>query len=164
MVILTIFRPEGQFSHWDTLNSDFGAKNGTGPMWGIVTILRRFHINFCIRIFKYSVNFDLGVTRIWAISAKKCYLEAYFNDYCFQNSPMIQYHDLYYKNCGLKYIEQILDFRTKKLRFGGLKAQFDVKNAHFRGLLAKIGSLRPILALRFTHDLFFMFCAMESVV
>ena len=38
----------------------------------------------------------------------------------------------------------------RKVDFKGLKGQFSVKKANFRGLIAKIGSLRPILAYR-TH-------------
>ena len=34
----------------------------------------------------------------------------------------------------------------RKLNFGGLKGQFDVRKANFRGLIAKIGHYRPILA------------------
>ena len=40
----------------------------------------------------------------------------------------------------------ILELR--KIGFRGLKGQFDVKKANFRGLIAKIGNLRPILAYR----------------
>ena len=38
----------------------------------------------------------------------------------------------------------------KEVDFRGLKGQFDVKKANFRGLIAKIGHFRPILASR-TH-------------
>ena len=34
----------------------------------------------------------------------------------------------------------------RKLDFRDLKGQFDVKKANFRGLIAEIGYLRPILA------------------
>ena len=44
------------------------------------------------------------------------------------------------------YVGGILEFR--KSDFRGLKGQFDVKKANFRGLVAKIGYLRPILASR----------------
>ena len=33
-----------------------------------------------------------------------------------------------------------------KLEFSGLKGQFDVKKVNFRGLIAKTGHYRPILA------------------
>ena len=36
----------------------------------------------------------------------------------------------------------------RKLNFGGLKGQFDVKKANFRGLIAKTGHYRPILTTR----------------
>ena len=48
----------------------------------------------------------------------------------------------------MKYIKGILELR--KLDFGGLKGQFDVKNANFRGLILKISYFRPILTSR-TH-------------
>ena len=38
----------------------------------------------------------------------------------------------------------------RKVDFRGLKGQFDVKKTNFRGLTAKIGSLRPILTPK-TH-------------
>ena len=38
----------------------------------------------------------------------------------------------------------------RKIGFRGLKGQFDVKKANFRGLIAKIGCLRPMLPYR-TH-------------
>ena len=45
-------------------------------------------------------------------------------------------------------LEGVLEF--KKLDFRGLQGQFDVKNANFRGLIAKISHFRRILASR-TH-------------
>ena len=48
--------------------------------------------------------------------------------------------------CGLRYVGGIL--QPRKLDFRGLKGQFDVKRANFRGLTAKIGYLRPILTSR----------------
>ena len=39
----------------------------------------------------------------------------------------------------------------RKIDFRGLIGQFDVKMANFRGLIAKIGHLRPILISR-THQ------------
>ena len=57
---------------------------------------------------------------------------------------MTHFHDFCHGNCGLRYIGEILELR--KLDFGGLKLHFDIDKAHFRGLLAKIGYVRPILA------------------
>ena len=52
----------------------------------------------------------------------------------------------------------------RKLDFRGLIGQFDVKMANFRGLIAKIGHLRPILTSR-THQLpIFMDYAMGIVL
>ena len=61
---------------------------------------------------------------------------------------MTHFHGIFHGNCALKYVGGILELR--KLDFRGLKSQFNVKNANFRGLIAKIGHLRPILASR-TH-------------
>ena len=36
----------------------------------------------------------------------------------------------------------------KEVDFRGLKGQFDVKKANFRGLIAKIGRYRPVLVTR----------------
>ena len=47
-------------------------------------------------------------------------------------------------NCDPRNVGGVLEFR--KLDFWGLKGQFDVKKANFRGLIAKIGHYRPILA------------------
>ena len=49
---------------------------------------------------------------------------------------MTHFHDLYHGNCALRYVGEILEL--KKLDFGGLNRQFDVKKANFRGLLSKI--------------------------
>ena len=46
------------------------------------------------------------------------------------------------------YIRGVLVLR--KLNFGGFKGKFDVRKANFRGLIARIGHYRPILATR-TH-------------
>ena len=46
--------------------------------------------------------------------------------------------------CDLSYVEGILELR--KINFGGLKGQFYVKTANFRGLKAKIGHCRHIWA------------------
>ena len=49
-------------------------------------------------------------------------------------------------NVPLRYVGGILGHR--KLDFRGLKGQFDVKKVNFRGLIAKIGHVRPILPSR----------------
>ena len=56
------------------------------------------------------------------------------------------FHDLSHGNCALQYIKGIVELI--KLDFGGLEGQFDVKKANFRGLIPKIGYLRPILTSR----------------
>ena len=61
---------------------------------------------------------------------------------------MTHFHGLCHRSCDLKYIAGVLELR--KLDFMGLKCEFDVKKAHFRELIAKIGYLRPILTSR-TH-------------
>ena len=61
---------------------------------------------------------------------------------------MAHFHGLCHRNCAQRYVGGILELR--KLGFRGLKGQFDVKKANFRGLIAEIGHLRPILASR-TH-------------
>ena len=42
---------------------------------------------------------------------------------------MAHFHDLCHRNCTLNYIKGILELR--KLDFGGLEGQFDVKKANF---------------------------------
>ena len=59
---------------------------------------------------------------------------------------MAHFHGICHKNCILRYVEAFLDF--SKLYFRDLKGQFDVKKTDFRGLIAKIGYLRPNLASR----------------
>ena len=59
---------------------------------------------------------------------------------------MANFLGLCHENCGLRYIGGIFD--PIKLVFRGVKGQFDVKKANFRGLTAKIGYLRPILTSR----------------
>ena len=59
---------------------------------------------------------------------------------------MASFHGLCHGNCALMYVGGVLEL--KKLIFRGLKGQFDVKKANFRGLIAKIGHYRPILATR----------------
>ena len=61
---------------------------------------------------------------------------------------MAHFHGFCHRNCALWYIGEVLELR--KLDFRGVKGQFDVKKTNFRGLIAKIGHLRPILASR-TH-------------
>ena len=61
---------------------------------------------------------------------------------------MTHFHGIFHGNCDLRYVGGVLEFL--KLDFRGLISQFDVKNANFMGLIAKIGHLRPILASR-TH-------------
>ena len=59
---------------------------------------------------------------------------------------MANFHGLCHGNCALRYIGGVLELR--KLDFRGLKGPFDVKKANFRGLIAKIGHLGPILSSR----------------
>ena len=74
---------------------------------------------------------------------------------------MAHFHGICHGNCDLKYIGLILEFR--KLDFRGLIRQFNVKMANFRGLIGKIGHLKPILA-SITHQFpIFMNYVMENV-
>ena len=50
--------------------------------------------------------------------------------------------------CTLRYIGGVLELR--KLDFRGLKGQFGVKKANFRGLIVKTGHYWPTLSTR-TH-------------
>ena len=61
---------------------------------------------------------------------------------------MTHFHGICHGTCDLSYVGGVLE--CIKLDFRGFNSQFDVKNANFRGLIAKIGHLRPILASR-TH-------------
>ena len=61
---------------------------------------------------------------------------------------MTNFYGISHGNCDLWYVGGVLELR--KLDFKALKGQFDVKKANFRGLIAQIGHLRPILASR-TH-------------
>ena len=70
-------------------------------------------------------------------------------------------HEIYHKNCDLRYIGGVLELR--KIDFRGLKGQFDVKNDNFIGLIAKNGYLWPILAYRTYLWLIFMDCAMGII-
>ena len=49
---------------------------------------------------------------------------------------MAHFYGIYHGNCALSYVRGFLVLT--KLNFGGLKGQFDVKKANFRGLIAKI--------------------------
>ena len=53
-----------------------------------------------------------------------------------------------HENCALRYVGWVIE--VTKLDFRGLIGKFDVKMGNFRGLIAKIGHLRPILASRTT--------------
>ena len=57
---------------------------------------------------------------------------------------MAYFHRIRHMKCDLKYVGEDLELR--KLGFRGLQGQFGVKKANFRGLIAKIGHLKPILA------------------
>ena len=59
---------------------------------------------------------------------------------------MAKFHELCHSNCALRYFGLFLELI--KLDFRGLKGQVDVKKAHFMGLFAEIGYLKPILASR----------------
>ena len=74
---------------------------------------------------------------------------------------MAHFHETCHGNCALMYVEGILKLR--QLGFRGLKGQFDVKQDNFRGLIAKIGHLRPILASRTHIWHIFMDCVMGIV-
>ena len=74
---------------------------------------------------------------------------------------MAHFHDLCHGNCTLKYIKGILELR--KLDFGSLEGQFDVRKADLRGLIPKIGYLKPILTSRTQLWPIFKDYAMEIV-
>ena len=61
---------------------------------------------------------------------------------------MANFDELCLRNCAPRYVEGVLELR--QLDFRGLKCQFDVKKAYFRGQIAKIGVYRPILPAK-TH-------------
>ena len=65
---------------------------------------------------------------------------------------MAHFHGLCLRNCSLRYVGGILELR--KIDVMGLKGQFVVKKANFRGLVAKIGCYRPILASRTPNNPF----------
>ena len=74
---------------------------------------------------------------------------------------MEDFHELCHGNCALRYIGGVLEL--KNLDFRGLKGHFDVKKANFRGLIAKIGHYRPILASKTNLWPIFMDYAMGIV-
>ena len=74
---------------------------------------------------------------------------------------MAYFHGLCHEYCALRYIGRVLELI--KLGFRGLKGQFDVKKTNFRGPIAKIGHLRPILGSRTHIWPIFMDCAMGIV-
>ena len=49
---------------------------------------------------------------------------------------MTNFHELCHGNCALRDIGEFL--MLEKLGFRGLKGQFDVKKAYFRGLIAEM--------------------------
>ena len=59
---------------------------------------------------------------------------------------MAHFHGLCHGNCALRYVGGIIE--PIKLDFRGLKGQFHVNKVNFRGLIAKNGHARPILASR----------------
>ena len=67
---------------------------------------------------------------------------------------MTQFHVICHGNCALKYVGGVLVLR--KLNFRALKAQLGVKKVDFRGLIAKFGRYRIILATRIHLWLIFM--------
>ena len=67
-------------------------------------------------------------------------------DFYLKNSYMTSFHGLGHGNRVLRYVGGFPELR--ELDFRGLKGQFNVKKANIRGLIAKIGYLRPILTSR----------------
>ena len=59
---------------------------------------------------------------------------------------MAYFQEICHGICSLRYVGWVREFR--KLDFRGLEGHFDVKKANFRGLITKIGYLRPILTSR----------------
>ena len=58
---------------------------------------------------------------------------------------MAHFHGLCHRSCGLRYVRRIL--WPIKLDLGVVKANSMLKKDNFRGLIAKIGCLRSILAM-----------------
>ena len=100
-----------------------------------------------------SESYTLGVSRANSMSKSLFQgpnienrpLLAYFGN---QNPTMTLFDGICHGNCALTYVGGILKLR--KLHFKGLRGQFNVKKANFRGLIAKIGHYWHILATR-TH-------------
>ena len=59
---------------------------------------------------------------------------------------MARFPGIRHGNCDPRYVGEVPEFR--KLDFRGVIGQFDDKMANFRGLIAKIDRLRPILTSR----------------
>ena len=74
---------------------------------------------------------------------------------------MAHFYGIGHGNCALSYVGGVLQLR--KLDFRVLKGQFDVKKANFRGLIAKIGHYRPVLANKTHLWPIFMECVMGIV-
>ena len=74
---------------------------------------------------------------------------------------MAHCHGLGHGNCVPRYVGGVPELR--KLDFRGLKGQFNVKNANFRGLISKIGHYMTILTTRADVWLIFMWYAMGIV-
>ena len=80
----------------------------------------------------------------------------------YQNPPMAHFHGVLDGNCTLRYAGRV--FVIRKLEFRGLKRQYDVKEINFRGLIARIGYYRPILATRTHLWPIFMECVIGIVL
>ena len=89
----------------------------------------------------------------------QCMLEGLFHKKTpkrFKYAKLISYdqivrifHGICHRKFDLRYIGGVLE--PRKLDFSGLKGQFEIKKVNlgdFRGLLAKISYLRPILVSR----------------
>ena len=74
---------------------------------------------------------------------------------------MAHFHGICHIKFDLRYVGGFLEFR--KLDFKGFKAQFDVKKANFRGLIAEIRHYWTTLASRIHIWPIFMKYAMEIV-
>ena len=74
---------------------------------------------------------------------------------------MAHFHGLFHGNCALRYVGGLIE--PIKLDFRGLKGQLHVKKVNFRGVIAKIGHVRPILASRSQLYPIFMEYAMGNV-
>ena len=74
---------------------------------------------------------------------------------------MTHFYGICHGNCALRYVGAVLVLR--KLNLWGVKGQFDVKKANFRGLIARIGHYRPILTTRTQLGSIFMEYAIKIV-